>query len=148
MKQAFMYSLKVWITTACLGPFVTGIVLIITDPLIYRLSDLADASMVYTIIAGLFVCGPAYALTGLIVYFLLAKLKSVKRLKVSITFITTAIVLLSFAIVDYHALINSNYWPSLLPWLACYYAVTVAGIWFYKVEPYKQTVEAIEHIGT
>jgi hypothetical protein len=148
MKQAFIYSLKVWLTIACLSPFATFIVLVITDPLTYRLSDMVDVSMVYTVIAGLLVCGPAYALTGFIVWFLLGRVKSIRQLKLSLTLITATLILLPFAIVNYHALTNSGYWPALLQWLASYYAITVTCIWFYKVKPFKQTIEAIDHIRT
>lgn len=132
MKQAFIYSSKIWLTTICAGPYLTGIILVTTDPLIYSVKDIFSVGNVYAVLVGLFAALSSWALFAIIARFSFTKSTSAILIKLYLSASAFILVLLPWAIVESNAVFNSNYWPSLAPWILSYYFITVVGIWLYN----------------
>jgi hypothetical protein len=134
MKQALIYSLKVWLTTVVLGLRISGLIRICmdTDHLIYKWSDMFSSAM-YDIPVGLIACLPSWALFILSVWALKKSKSSLILVKLFLSLIGVMLSILPFAIVFNHQLFNINYLPDMLPDLFGYTLITVAGVWFYKL---------------
>jgi hypothetical protein len=134
MKQAFIYSLKVWLTTAVLGMRLAVLIKICldTDHLIYGFQDVFG-SAIYDIPVGIIDCSPSWIIFSFAVW-LVAKTKSRMLLKkLCLTSIAIVLGILPFGIVFWYQLTRPNYWPDMAPEILGYVGITIAGIWFYKL---------------
>jgi len=138
MKQAFIYSTKVWLTTVILGMRITGLIKILldTDHLIYKVQDIFT-SAIYDIPVGFVACLPSWFLFTIITRYF--NVKSISLIYKKLWFSLSAIFLsiLPFAILFWYQLTHLNYLPDMLPELIGYTVVTIAGIWLYRLNPPK-----------
>jgi len=136
MKPAFIYSLKVWITTIILGMRITGLIRISldTDHLIYGVEDIFN-SAIYDIPIGFVACLPSWLIFSVTVRYVNAMKTSLIYKKTWLTLISIFLGILPFAFLFWPQLTHTNYWPDMLPEIIGYAVVTTAGIWFYKLEP-------------
>ena len=135
MKQALVYSLKVWLTTVVLGIRIAVLIKIglDTDHLIYSFEDMFN-SAIYDIPVGIIACSPSWILFSVAVW-LINKTKSGMLLrKMWLSLIAIVLGILPFAIVFWVQLTHPNYWPDMAPEVAAYVGITIAGVWFYKLK--------------
>ena len=144
MKQAFIYSLKVWLTTVLLGMRVAALIKIATDTqhLMYKAEDIFD-SAIYDIPVGLIACLPSWLLFSLVVGYLNKVIHSVEQEKLWLSVVAVFLSILPFALLFWHQLTHLNYLPDMLPELAAYTIVTIAGTWFYKLPSITKEVNAV-----
>jgi len=131
MKRAFIYTLKVFLTTIILAPGLATAITFFGNPEIYKPED-----ALYTLIiipAGLLLCIPSYVLFGLIASYLNKLFGNIFIIKTLLSLAALPLTLLPFGIMNYHTIINSNYWPSIAPWLGSYAGITVLGVWVYRL---------------
>ncbi|MEO6849387.1 MAG: hypothetical protein ABI166_02115 [Mucilaginibacter sp.] len=137
MKKATIYSLKVWLTTVVLGMRIAGLIKILldTDHVTYSFQDIFY-SAIYDIPVGLIACLPSWLIFTFITFYLNNK-KNIKIVykKCWLTISAMFLGVLPFAIVFWPQLTHINYSPDMLPVLIAYTGVTIAGIWFYKLDP-------------
>jgi hypothetical protein len=135
MKQALIYSLKVWLTTVVLGMRIAALIKILldTDHLIYKFSDIFT-SAVYDIPVGLIACLPSFGIFLLTVSLLRKSNYNIRSKKLVLSALGLLLSVLPFALLFTHQLFNINYLPDMLPELCAYTGLTIAGIWFYKLE--------------
>jgi hypothetical protein len=132
MKQALVYSLKVWLTTVILGMRVAVLIRILLDSehLIYSFGD-TFSSAAYDIPIGLIVCTPSWVLFAFASKSINSRGHSVIYKNIILSACSIPLIILPYAIV-FHQIIYPNYWPDMLPDLCGYALVTVAGIWIYR----------------
>jgi hypothetical protein len=131
MKEAKLYSLKVWLTTIIVAPIIFGIVKNFLDPLIYNVTDIFFG-LAYSVPAGLILCIPSWLLFWLLAGYLnSSKLNAILK-KLYISFFSILLVVLPFALLNIHYLIESNYWPEMIPWIGSYIGVLIGCIWIFK----------------
>jgi len=136
MKQALIYSIKVWLTTVVLGMRIAVLIKICldTDHLIYDFEDFFG-SAIYDIPIGLIACAPSWILFSLSVLVINKPKRSVMVKKLWLTLAAFILGILPFAIVFWGQLTHPNYWPDMAPEVFGYISVTIASLWFYKLKP-------------
>lgn len=134
MKQALMYSLKVWLTTIVAGPFIAILILSFLNPNTSHHLELF-ISLFYLTLGGIFFCLPSWLLFWLLAGFINKRELKMDYKKLFISIVSIFLSFIPFAIMDAHALFSPNYWPSELPWVASYFGVLITCIWFYKLKP-------------
>jgi uncharacterized membrane protein len=133
MKQALIYSLKVWLTTIVLGMRVAAVIKICLDTdHLYGAGDIFS-SAIYDIPVGLIACTPSFFLFLVGVFFLSKTSGTIWSKKLILSVLGVILAILPFAIVFTHQLFSANYLPDMLPELCGYVGITLAGIWFYKL---------------
>jgi hypothetical protein len=134
MKQAMVYSLKVWLTTAILGMRIAAIIKICLDGYhIYSWPDIFS-SAIYDIPIGIIACLPSSILFALLTRRLKKNPYTITRLKLILSLTGILLSLLPFAIVFPSQITHVNYLPDMLPELLGYTLITLGGIWFYKLK--------------
>jgi len=134
MKQALIYSLKIWLTAVVIAPIVTEIV----DYLIRAGST--DEGVFYFILLsipyGLLLSLPCWVLLWLAVYLIGKTGLSITYKKVLLSVIGLALTVLPFYLVFGHD--DGSNTLELWIWPFSYTLVIIAGIWFYKPGMIKQ----------
>jgi uncharacterized membrane protein len=131
MKQALTYTGNIFVTTVLSGPVIVFVLLALSDPLKYN-----DTDAMYTVVAipaGFVLYLPSWLLLWWLTTCLGKSVSSIIMLKVYLSFVCLPLSILPFFIMNYRAIIHSNYWPSLAPWVCTYAVITMVGIWFYKL---------------
>ena len=142
MKEAFIYSFKVFAVTIIAGPILTGIYLVLSDPLIYKASDILTG-MLYMVPAGIILCIPSWLLLAFLVKQATKKGLSTAVGKSFLSLFSVVLVTIPFAVVNYRTILNSNYWPSIIPFISAYAITLILCIWLFKVEPIKEKSTAL-----
>jgi hypothetical protein len=150
MKTALIYSSKVWLTTIFVGPLIMGVKIYS----FYYGRDEDAWKCLYLVPEIGILYGILYFLTS---WFILSRLcwyiskRNLinKRTKVYLSFIGLVLAIAPFAVMDYHSLftINKGWFAGFPPdlfWTITYVGLTVAGIWFYKLEPVNNSPKTIE----
>lgn len=114
------------------GPLLTGVILILTDPDVYQTNDIL-IGWLYSVPVALILCIPSWFLLGLTVTALSKNVK-IAAVKIILTLLGIIYILIAFALLNYRTIIHSNYWPDLIPHMAGYYIVLITGIWLYKLD--------------
>jgi VIT1/CCC1 family predicted Fe2+/Mn2+ transporter len=102
-----LYSIKISMTVVLIGPVLTGFVLILTDPDVYQAKDILIAWL-YSPVAAI-LCIPSWFLLGLTVNKLTKKHIKIRAAKIVLTFLGIIYILIPFTLLDYHAIVHSNY---------------------------------------
>jgi hypothetical protein len=128
MKQAFDYSLKVWLTSVFAAPF---IVLIIG--LVGHMVDGVGIALV-TFILGMLFSLPCFILLLLACWHLLRWQRKVVIIKAELTLIGILLTYAPFFIInDYAFLLNRDQLSR--PFFLLYALLIIFGIWFYTLKP-------------
>ena len=133
MKQAFKYSLKVWLTSVIISPalIMTG------DKLLHPNDDIGFNGFFgfigYAIIYGLVLTIPCSVILFLFVGSLVNRkiTEFYKRLMISI--LASILTILPFYIL-FHRDDNFLDWD-LIVWVFSYLALIIAAVWLYRLEP-------------
>lgn len=133
MKEAGLYSIKVWLTTIIVAPIIAGIIQLCLDPLTYNFNDIFLA-LFYAFPAGIILCIPSLLLFWLITWYLNKYCIGIIRKKIYITLLCSFLTILPFSILNIRALTHSNYWPSLMPWLISCFIVLIGSVWLYDIK--------------
>jgi hypothetical protein len=134
MKQALVFSSKVWLTTIIVSPIIVGLLQSFLDPDTYSYSD-AFVGLIYCVPGGVIFCLPSSLLFWLAVWYVNKKKLKTYQKKIYISVGSVFLALIPFAILNAHTLFSPNYWPSELPWVGSYFGILTASIWFFKLRP-------------
>jgi hypothetical protein len=132
MKEATIYSLKVWLTTAIFGMRIAAVIKICLDD--YHIFSWSDtfSSAIYDIPIGIIACLPSWILFALLTRRLKKITSTITRLKLILSLLGILLSLLPFAIIFPSQITHVNYLPDMLPELFGYTLITLVGIWFYE----------------
>jgi hypothetical protein len=131
MKQTLFFSFKVYLTTAIVGPVLTGILLILIDPVVNSYNNSVDIFF-YTMIVGFVFCLPSWFLTGWLTAFLLKQNLKLITIKALLNIAGIFLLIFTLGILNHNYILNPGYWPSILPMLICYVVVLSISLWLYK----------------
>jgi hypothetical protein len=133
MKQSLIYSLKVWLTSVILSPFLFTIIdIIIHQNILYDYKN-AIGFIGYSIIYGLILSIPSWLLL-LLVIVIVSKWGIVIGLKKTVLTIAGAILsLLPFYLLFRNDDYTSN--KDVYIWAITYCFVIIGGIWIFKFKP-------------
>jgi hypothetical protein len=142
LKESLLYSLKIWLTVIVISPIVAGLIQMYIDPEIYSFADVM-VGLCYCIPAGLIFCLPSWLILWFLIRYLNKKELKMYSKKLYFTIASLFISILPFFIINPHTLLNSGYWPSILPWLISYSGVLIICIWLYRlrIPSTKQSLE-------
>ena len=138
MKQALIYSLKVWLTTVILGSLIMGIrIWFLYDWLADRWDNEVKVQEI-TIPSGLVCYLPCWFIFGLLCWYLNKKAVSVRSRYIFMSLTAIILAMAPFAIMDYQSLFSlyakgffAGFPPDLF-WTCTYVGVTLIGTWFYR----------------
>jgi hypothetical protein len=140
MKQAFIFSTKVWLTTIIIGPLIMGI----RTFFMYDWVDDRWANAFFVpkvgIPAGLVFFLPSFVLLSLFSWYLNKKVIFINIRKLYLSLVAVVLAIIPFAVINYRSLFTINTgllegFPPDLFWTCTYVSLTLAGVWFYKLKP-------------
>ncbi|HTI58047.1 MAG TPA: hypothetical protein VL525_03465 [Mucilaginibacter sp.] len=139
MRQIFFFSFVVFITAILAGPILTGIILSLTDPLVYQISDIFDG-LKYGVPLGILLCVPSWLLLSIAIRLVAKPGMSVIRVKFFACLAAAPLIILPFGILNFNELFNKFFWTSSVFQFLSYYLITLISIWSYKLKlPMVQT---------
>lgn len=126
MKQAFIFSLKVWLTTLLLAPLLSNLVELVTPDVInYNLLDALSLAII-EIMVGAFLSMISFLFLFLFTYLFIKQDFVEHNVKVILSFICVILILVPFL-----GLFHFN--KLVLPRMIIYSLIGVASIWVYKL---------------
>jgi hypothetical protein len=134
MKKTLVFSLKVWLTTIVIAPFIFGIIQVSTDTEIYRLTDVL-VGLFYCVPAGIVLCLPLWSLFWLFTTLINKMNSKIIVKKIALSIVMILLIMLTFCIINSHALFSPDYWPSVLPMVFSYLGVGILCVWCYPLKP-------------
>lgn len=140
MKLAFIYSFKIWLTAIILGAVGFDIIFYATGPVGpegFRIQDSLEIFGVALLISAAF-SSPCLLCLMFISKMLSVRIHKIKQLKLSISIasIILSALLIAFVCLYFYKDSSALLFYSILP----YPVIVIAGIWFYKLEPWEMPV--------
>ncbi|HEY4328004.1 MAG TPA: hypothetical protein VGN20_28730 [Mucilaginibacter sp.] len=133
MKEAFIYSLKVWLTGVILSPVLFTAIDIIIHRNIYYDYQNALGFIGYSIVYGLILSIPSWLLLWLAIIIVSKWGVAIELKKVALTVAGAVLSLLPFYLLFHNDDKSSD--KDVCTWATTYCLVIIGGIWFYKFKP-------------
>ena len=133
MKQALIYSLKVWLTSVVLSPIIDVLVEFIAHPRYFDGFKAELGFIGYSIPYGLILSIPSwfFLLTTLVIFEYTNAAVRTKR--IVLTVVAAILTYAPFYLLFYSA--DDIRWFDTFLWGFSYCLIIVSGIWFYKFKP-------------
>jgi hypothetical protein len=133
MKQAFTYSIKVWLTAVVLGPVLDVLVEFILHPRYFDGVKAELGFIGYSIPYGLILSIPSlfFLLTTLVIFEYTSAVVLTKRIVLSI--VAILLTYTPFYLLFYSA--DDIRWFDTFLWASSYCMIIVGAIWFYNLKP-------------
>jgi hypothetical protein len=128
MKQALIYSLKVWLTSVTLAPIILS--LLLPNP---EGTSIDLPVLFLTIFIGAFMSFPSATL-----FYVASRAVNENKILTSKLLLTLLATFLTYLPIWIHSDFKIRYDKVTLVILSSYCAVIIAGIWFYKLKPVSQ----------
>jgi len=141
MKQAFSYSLKIWLTTIVVSPLLIGLLLNeITIKLVTEnVFDFLGGEL-FIMVFGSVICIPSYILQALLLFYLNQRKLKIWHKKLYLSIFALFLSILSFSILNCQLLFDarnsiSDYLPgNIIFWVISVWIIIIICIWSYKLK--------------
>lgn len=132
MKKALFFSLKIYLTTAALGPVFTLISLIIYDPDLYAHDNPFD-TFFYTILIAIVLFIPSWLITSWLIWYMMRKRLKPNVIKFRIAIAGFFFLLFTVSLLNLSFFFGGGAWSEVIPIFLCYISVLMVSVYLFRL---------------